>query len=204
VTFILDTAIAVDVYVKIVHSDFAHGFPIISVAVTLANLVATPLRQPQRRLLPEATKGTVFLLALVGCASMMSVEKLLAASWQTAIGWSFISAVFDNIPIAALALKQSGYDWGTLVYTVGLGGSMIWFCSSADMALSDMFSQAKNLGRRLYPGGHFTLADAVGFSLLLPVMGWQPITTRGDPPPPRRPRSSRRWRYRARSITVSQ
>jgi hypothetical protein len=32
----------------------------------------------------------------------------------------FVSAVFDNIPLTALALKQGGYDWGMLAYAVGL------------------------------------------------------------------------------------
>ena len=35
-----------------------------------------------------------------------------------------------------LALKQGGYDWGFLAYSVGFGGSMIWFGSSAGVALS--------------------------------------------------------------------
>ena len=75
---------------------------------------------------------------------MMPVEKLPAASWQTAMGLGFISAVFDNIPLTALALKQGGYDWGMLAYTVGFGGSMIWFGSSAGVAMSNMYPEAKN------------------------------------------------------------
>jgi Na+/H+ antiporter NhaD/arsenite permease-like protein len=46
------------------------------------------------------------------CASLMPVEQLPAASWQTTFGLGFLSAVFDNIPLTALALKQGGYDWG--------------------------------------------------------------------------------------------
>ena len=67
---------------------------------------------PHWGLLPESFKGTVFLLSLVLCASMMPVEGLPRASWQTAFGLGFVSAVFDNIPLTALALKQGGYDWG--------------------------------------------------------------------------------------------
>ena len=133
-------------------------------------------------MLPEATKGTIFLLALVTCASMMPVEKLPAASWQSAFGLGFISAVFDNIPLTALALKQGGFDWGMLAYTVGFGGSMIWFGSSAGVALSNMYPEAKSVGRWLYHGWHVTLAYIVGFLVLLAVMGWQPTPKRGDPP----------------------
>ena len=96
-------------------------------------------------MLPEAFKGTCSCWRWF-CASMMPVEKLPAASWQTALGLGFISAVFDNIPLTALALKQGGYDWGMLAYAVGFGGSMIWFGSSAGVALSNLFPEAK-IGR---------------------------------------------------------
>ena len=77
----------------------------------------------------------------------MPVEKLPAASWQTALGLGFVSAVFDNIPLTALALKQGGYDWGFLAYAVGFGGSMIWFGSSAGVALANMYPEAKSVGQ---------------------------------------------------------
>ena len=64
---------------------------------------------------------------------------LPAASWHAALGIGFVSAVFDNIPLTALALHQGGYDWGFLAYAVGFGGSMIWFGSSAGVALASMF-----------------------------------------------------------------
>jgi Na+/H+ antiporter NhaD/arsenite permease-like protein len=77
---------------------------------------------------------------------MMPVEKLPAASWQTAFGLGFLSAVFDNIPLTALALKQGGYDWGMLAYAVGFGGSMLWFGSSAGVAISNMYPEARSVG----------------------------------------------------------
>jgi Na+/H+ antiporter NhaD/arsenite permease-like protein len=142
-----------------------------------------PLRKPAWSVLPEATKGTIFLLSLVTCASMMPVEKLPAASWQSAMTLGFVSAVFDNIPLTALALKQGGFDWGMLAYTVGFGGSMIWFGSSAGVAISNMYPEAKNAGRWLYHGWHVTLAYVLGFFVLLAVMGWEPTAKRGDSPP---------------------
>jgi len=127
--------------------------------------------------LPETFKGTIFLLALVTCASMMPVEKLPLASWQTALGLGFVSAVFDNIPLTALALKQGGYDWGFLAYAVGFGGSMIWFGSSAGVALANMYPEAKSAGRWLIGGWHVTVAYVVGFFVMLAVLDWHP-----DPP----------------------
>jgi Na+/H+ antiporter NhaD/arsenite permease-like protein len=182
VAFILVAAITVNVYVNILHNDIADRFPFIGVAVVLATLISTPLRTPEWSLLPGAFKGTVFLLALVTCASMMPVEKLPAASWQSAMGLGFISAVFDNIPLTALALKQGGYDWGMLAYTVGFGGSMIWFGSSAGVALSNMYPEAKNVGRWVYHGWHVALAYVIGFFVLLATLGWEPTPKRGDPP----------------------
>jgi Na+/H+ antiporter NhaD/arsenite permease-like protein len=124
--------------------------------------------------MPETFRGTLFLLALVTSASLMPVEKLPAASWQTAFGLGFVSAVFDNIPLTALALKQGGYDWGFLAYAVGFGGSMIWFGSSAGVALSNMYPEAKSVGRWLRHGWHVALAYVFGFFVMLAVLGWHP------------------------------
>src|SRR4026208_2391461 len=95
--------------------------------------------------MPETFKGTIFLLALVTAAPLMPGENLPAASWQTALGLGFLSAGFDNIPLTALALKQGGYDWGFLAYAVGFGGSMIWFGSSAGVALTTMYPEGRSV-----------------------------------------------------------
>ncbi|MGH8731833.1 MAG: hypothetical protein ACREVF_08995, partial [Burkholderiales bacterium] len=150
-------------------------------------LCAAPLRRPVWSLVPGALKGSVFLLSLVLTASMMPVEKLPASSWQTAFELGFLSAVFDNIPLTALALKQGGYDWGMLAYAVGFGGSMIWFGSSAGVALSNSFPEARSVGAWLRHGWHVAVAYVLGFFVLLAVVGWQPGTTReaSVPTPPR-------------------
>ncbi len=114
--------------------------------------------------MPETFKGTIFLLALVTAASLMPVEKLPAASWPTALGLGFVSAVFDNIPLTALALKQGGYDWGYLAYAVGFGGSMIWFGSSAGVALSNMYPEAKSVGRWVTRAGPWLWPTSSDFS----------------------------------------
>ena len=132
------------------------------------------MRKPDWALLPGAFLGSVFLLSLILCASLMPVERLPAASWQTALGLGFVSAVFDNIPLTALALKQGGYDWGYLAYAVGFGGSMIWFGSSAGVALSNMYPEAKSVGRWLRHGWHVALAYVVGFFFMLALLGWAP------------------------------
>jgi Na+/H+ antiporter NhaD/arsenite permease-like protein len=106
----------------------------------------------------------------------MPVEQLPAPSWQSALSLGFISAVFDNIPLTALAIKQGGYDWGFIAYAVGFGGSMIWFGSSAGVALSNQFPEAKSVGLWLRHGWYVAVGYVVGFAVLLAVLGFHPDT----------------------------
>ena len=174
VVIILLSAVGANVYFNLKNPAMLDHFPVIGVAVWIAILVTTPWRKPTWSLLPDAFKGSVFLLSLVMCASMMPVQHLPVASWQSAFGLGFLSAVFDNIPLTALALKQGGYDWGFLAYAVGFGGSMLWFGSSAGVALSNMYPEAKSVGAWIKGGWHVALAYVVGFMVLLAVTGWHP------------------------------
>ncbi|VIO79059.1 hypothetical protein CI1B_76880 [Bradyrhizobium ivorense] len=148
--------------------------PVLGLAVWAAILLTALLRRPDWSVMPETFKGTLFLLALVTAASMMPVEKLPVASWQTALGLGFVSAVFDNIPLTALALKQGGYDWGFLAYAVGFGGSMVWFGSSAGVAISNMYPEAKSVGKWVTQGWPIIVAYVVGFFVMLALLGWHP------------------------------
>jgi Na+/H+ antiporter NhaD/arsenite permease-like protein len=122
----------------------------------------------------NAWRGTVFLMSLVTCASLMPVEELPPASVWTAFALGFVSAVFDNIPLTKLCLVQGGYDWGVLAYSVGFGGSMIWFGSSAGVALSNMYPETRNTFDYLKKGWHVTVAYIVGFFIMVGLMGWNP------------------------------
>jgi len=73
-------------------------------------------------------------------------------------------------------LTQGGYDWGVLAYAVGFGGSMIWFGSSAGVALSNLFPEARSVGAWLKHGWHVALAYVIGFFIMLTVVGWHPHT----------------------------
>jgi Na+/H+ antiporter NhaD/arsenite permease-like protein len=174
VFFILATAIVTNVTINIQFPAWSDTFPFIGLSVTLALLVSTLLRRPDWEIVPETVKGSIFLLSLVLSATMMPVEKLPSASWQTAFGLGFLSAIFDNIPLTALALRQGGYDWGMLAYTVGYGGSMIWFGSSAGVAVSNHFPEAKSLTLWIKHGWHVIVAYVFGFAALFLLLGWQP------------------------------
>jgi Na+/H+ antiporter NhaD/arsenite permease-like protein len=179
VAVILLAAIGANVVANLRFPALLDHFPVIGAAVWVAILLTAPWRSPDWRLLPDALKGSIFLLALVTCASLMPVERLPAASWQTAFGLGFVSAVFDNIPLTALALRQGGYDWGMLAYAVGYGGSMIWFGSSAGVAISNMYPQAKSVGQWLKHGWHVAVAYVLGFIVMLALVGWHPTDKRG-------------------------
>jgi Na+/H+ antiporter NhaD/arsenite permease-like protein len=175
VLFTLLAAIGANVIANLYFPALPEVIPVVGLAAFLAIVVASPVRRPAWGLLPGAFKNSVFLLALVLCASMMPVDELPPPSWQSAFGLGFVSAVFDNIPLTALALAQGGYDWGVLAYAVGYGGSMIWFGSSAGVALSNSYPEAKSVGRWLAQGWHVTLAYIVGFFAMLALLGWHPI-----------------------------
>jgi Na+/H+ antiporter NhaD/arsenite permease-like protein len=184
VAFILVAAVVVNVTINTRFNAVSDLFPFLGAAVWVAILLTAGLRKPEWSLLPGAFRGSVFLLSLVLCASMMPVEQLPAASWPTALGLGFLSAVFDNIPLTALAIKQGGYDWGFLAYAVGFGGSMIWFGSSAGVALSNMYPEARNVGQWLRHGWHVALAYVVGFFVMWVLIGFHPGSTpRGSAAP---------------------
>jgi Na+/H+ antiporter NhaD/arsenite permease-like protein len=183
VALMLVAAIVVNVVVNVEYNEISDRFPFIGAAVWAALLVCVPLRRPAWEELPNALKGSIFLLSLVLAASMMPVHKLPDASWRVAMGLGFVSAVFDNIPLTALALKQGGYDWGYIAYAVGFGGSMIWFGSSAGVALSNLYPEGKNAIAWVRGGWHVTLAYVIGFFVMLAVQGWYPQPKHEAPMP---------------------
>jgi Na+/H+ antiporter NhaD/arsenite permease-like protein len=174
VAAILVTAIGANVVVNVNYNEYADRFPFIGAAVWVALLLCVPLRRPHWGELPGAFKGSMFLLSLVLAASMMPVHKLPDASWKVAMGLGFVSAVFDNIPLTALALKQGGYDWGFVAFAVGFGGSMIWFGSSAGVALSSQYPQAKSAVAWVRGGWHVTVAYVIAYFFMVAVLGWHP------------------------------
>lgn len=174
VCLILTAAIATNLAINTTHLPYAKHAPFIGLSVWLAILVGAAWRRPDWRVMPGAVRGSLFLLALVLSASLMPVERLPHAAWTTALGLGFVSAVFDNIPLTELALRQGGYDWGVLAYAVGFGGSIIWFGSSAGVALSNQFPEAKSVGLWLKHSWYIALAYVIGFAVLMLVLGWHP------------------------------
>lgn len=153
-------------------ANLAWGFPAAGVWVGL--LLWAPFIGLPKSVLPEALRGAVFLCALVLLASLMPVDRLPSASWPSTLGLGFVSAFFDNIPLTRLALAQGGYDWGLLAYSVGFGGSMLWFGSSAGVALSAEHAEMRSVWRWLKEGWFLIPAFTLGYLAQLALAGWHP------------------------------
>jgi Na+/H+ antiporter NhaD/arsenite permease-like protein len=145
-----------------------------ALGVWIAIILGTFLRPVPWGEVPAAIRGTVFLLCLVTCASLMPVEDLPNASVLTAFALGLLSAVFDNIPLTKLCLDQGHYDWGMLAYTVGFGGSMIWFGSSAGVAITNKFPEGRDVFLWVKKGWHIAAAYVIGFFALYLLLGWEP------------------------------
>jgi Na+/H+ antiporter NhaD/arsenite permease-like protein len=174
VVIILVGALSANIYANHLPANRGAAFPFIGATVLGLLLLLTPWRRPDWSLLPGAIRGSVFLLSLVLAASMMPVDRLPDASALSTFGLGVVSAVFDNIPLTRLALAQGGYDWGVLAYAVGFGGSMLWFGSSAGVAVSNLFPEARSVGQWLRQGWHVAVGYVIGFVVLLLVLGWHP------------------------------
>jgi Na+/H+ antiporter NhaD/arsenite permease-like protein len=174
VAIVLASAIAANVGAHLLDAHILDEIPLIGLAVAAAILLTAPIARPDWTILPHAARGALFLIALVSAASMMPVKSLPVPGWETTLGLGFLSAVFDNIPLTALAIKQGDYDWGFVAYAVGFGGSMIWFGSSAGVAAAGLMPEARSTVRWLKEGWPVALAYVAGFFLMLALLGWNP------------------------------
>ena len=150
------------------------GLPFLAIALWSVLLAAAPLRSPDWKALRGTLRNSVFLLALVVAASLMPVDALPTPTWRTTLGLGFVSALFDNIPLVKLALAQGRYDWAVLAYAVGLGGSMLWFGSSAGVAVAGVFPEARSVSRWTRAAWHVPVGFLVGFFTLYALHGWTP------------------------------
>jgi len=170
VVLVLAAAIGTNLALNLWAHDAVDLAPWIGLAVWAALIVVAPWRGLPVAVLPHAAKGAAFLLCLVLAASCMPVAGLPAATQTTTAGLGLVSAVFDNIPLTALALQQGGYDWGLLAYAVGFGGSLIWFGSSAGVAVAGQFPAAGSAIAWIRHAWYLPIAYAAGIIAMV-VLG---------------------------------
>jgi Na+/H+ antiporter NhaD/arsenite permease-like protein len=174
VWIILAAVVAVNVIGNSLFPGLEKTAPALGIGLWIAILATAAFRVPDWRVLIEAIRGTTFLVVLVALASLLPVDQLPTPSPFSVFGLGVLSAVFDNIPLTALALNQGRYDWALLAYAVGFGGSMVWFGSSAGVALTNIFPEGRSVVRWLRDGWPVAAAYLVGFLVMLAVMGWRP------------------------------
>ncbi len=164
-------AVVVAMLVGVVAGNILIDFP--AAGLWIAIILTAPFRRSHWEHVPKTALNACFLLALVLCASLMPVETLPAPSPSSVFALGFISAVFDNIPLTKLALTQGGYDWGWLAFSVGFGGSMMWFGSSAGVALANANPHMKDTKTFIKETWIIPVAYVVGFASLF-LLGWHP------------------------------
>lgn len=172
VMIMLGALLGTNVFVSGWAPQLEHSAPAIGLGLWAAIFLTSFARKPDWSVLIPAAKGAAFLIALVAAASMMPVTSLPSPSWQSVFGMGVIASVFDNIPLTALALQQGGYDWALLAYAVGVGGSCLWFGSSAGVAITNLFPEGRSAIRWVKDGWFVPVGYVFGFFVLLAIRGW--------------------------------
>ncbi|WP_148514379.1 transporter permease [Succinatimonas hippei] len=159
---------------------FNYAIELPGLGIWIAILISFFLTKVRFSVVISAYDSTVFLVALVFCAELVPIESVPDASILSTLAIGFVSAVFNNIPLTQLCLIKGGYDWPLISYAVGFGGSMIWFGSSAGVAVCGVFNKARSFMNWLRYGWHIPFAFLIGFGVYLLVLGWDPM--KGNPP----------------------
>lgn len=148
------------------------GMP--SIGIWLALFISTIFSKVQFKEALESIPGTVFLVALVFSASLVPIDSIPDATALSTFLIGAVSSVFNNIPLTELCLIKGGYDWPLMSFAVGFGGSMIWFGSSAGVAVCELSLKSRSVFNWVRYGWHVTLGFAVGFIVYLVILGWTP------------------------------
>ena len=173
VAFVLTVAVTANILANAL-SKGEEAAPWLGLALWGAILLTSLICKPDWSLLRPGARGAMFLASLVAAASLMPLRGLPEPSWQSSFALGLLSSVFDNIPLTALALRQGGYDWALLAFSVGFGGSMVWFGSSAGVALTNLYPEGRSVIRWLKQGWFVPLGYVAGFLTMLAVLGWNP------------------------------
>ena len=173
VAFVLACAVTANILANAL-SEGEETAPWLGMALWAALLLTSLVAKPDWTVVKHGAKGAFFLCSLVAAASLMPLSGLPDPSWQSAFGLGLVSSVFDNIPLTVLALRQGGYDWALLAYAVGYGGSMVWFGSSAGVALTNLYPEGRSVVAWLKQGWFVAVAYVVGFFVMLALLGWHP------------------------------
>lgn len=138
-----------------------------SLGVWVAIIISRFIITLNLNIVREAIPGSIFLSSLILSASLMPVESLPSPSTLSTFNLGVISSVFDNIPLTKLAIEQGAYNWAMLAYAVGFGGSMIWFGSSAGVAICNEFPEGRSVKNWIKNAWFIPVAYVIGFICLM-------------------------------------
>lgn len=145
---------------------YANTLPWVGLSVWVGILISATIRRPDWKSLKETAPQAIFLSFLILSASMMPIAEFGKATIAKTFGLGVASAGFDNIPLTALAIAVGGFIWGLLAYSVGFGGSMTPFGSSAGVAITTEFPEAKSLWRWWKEGWYVPVSFPIGFAAI--------------------------------------
>ncbi|MCE9566721.1 MAG: hypothetical protein K8U57_32350 [Planctomycetes bacterium] len=139
----------------------------------LLGLVIGRIRLNGKELL-KAMPNTTFLVTLVATAELLPLEELKPflngmSRDKLAVLLGLKSAWLDNIPLTAISISLGGFAWGLLAYCVGVGGSSMWFGSSAGVAVGQTFHEAHDTKKWAWPFVVMTFLYFVGVGCYLLV-----------------------------------
>ena len=161
---ILTAVVAVNVVGNTLFPELEKTVPVLGIGLWLAILATTAfralngvsLRPPKARHFLSCSWPSRPLFRLTNCQHRLPQ--------RSRVGIVLCSAVLDDIPLTALALNQGGYDWALLAYAVGFGGSIVWFGSSAWVALTNLFPEGRSVVQWLSQGWSIVVAYIGGVS----------------------------------------
>ncbi len=126
-----------------------------------------------RQELMKAVPNATFLVTLVATAELLPLDEvkpflngMTRDELAVLLG---LSAWLDNIPLTAIAISLGGFGWGLLAYCVGVGGSSMWFGSSAGVAVGNTFPEAHDTKKWAWPFVVMTALYLVGVGSYLVV-----------------------------------
>jgi Na+/H+ antiporter NhaD/arsenite permease-like protein len=133
----------------------------------------------------KAVPNTVFLLLLVYSAKLIPLKLVtdtifgafhyfeVAVDYDiVAIVLGLLSSIFDNIPLTSIAIDIQNFRWAFLALAVGFGGSMLWFGSSAGVALAKEYPELENT-RDWFPRPFLVIFVAYWIILVTHLMIWR-------------------------------
>ncbi|WP_242645126.1 citrate transporter [Candidatus Ichthyocystis hellenicum] len=123
--------------------DFINNYPVVGIAMIFSCFLTSLWRKVSKTTLEKNMSGHFLLLGLIINANLLDISSLPKPSTISTFMLGITSAFLDNIPLTAMAIEQKGYNWPLLAFSVGFGGSLMWFGSSAGVVLTQHLKKGR-------------------------------------------------------------